>query len=459
MGSLIAANIVLAWAWEDAKGDFAAYVVAAATVMLLGFPASVGAPKILTRIIREGIYSNQIALLRAQLKSAERLLLLSCGVTALLLVAAPPILVGFGSDMGDEKWSALTGHPFLVASWLTTSAFCMAVSHALMGFDDFRTAALIGARSGGVISNLCFLAATAVLWTTDWLSLVAVLWMQVLSNAIALVIGVYSLRKAVGSHPVNDSELAGPSVDSRASVAWLFMESWPNLIVQITSMGILPIELLLLSFMADDEQIADYAAVQRLQEVLASGPTLLTTIVAPFITELFTRQELKKLQLLLRGTATLVAIPTLAFLGLFIIAPVFSLSFTFGPSFVGGALALRIASIGSATACLTGPNGLTLIMVGKQRELLKASITACCAFLAIAPVLIYFWGIVGAATATALVFGTYNVVVTLIVHKEVGVWTFPTFSWSIMQETWRVVRSRPGKRTLGKLDEALTGPS
>lgn len=451
MGALILANVMLAWAWKDAKGDFAAYAVAAATVVLLGFPASVGAPKILTRIIREGVHSKQYALLRARLLNAQWLLLLSCSAICAAVIVAPTLLIWLGVGFSDQKWSALTSHSALVAAWLGTSALCMAISQALMGFDDFRTAALVGARNGGVISNVGFLAISAACWATGSLSLATALWIQSIVNAIALLLGFYWLRRAIHNQVPHASQTEASNVDpAESGVSWLFHESWPNLVIQVTSMGILPVELLLVSSMASDDEIADYTAVQRLQEVLVSAQTLTTIIVAPFITELFTRKDLEKLQLLLRGAATLVAVPTIGFLLLFILIPEWTLRYSFGPTFIGGAWPLRIASLGAAAACLSGPNGLTMIMVGRQRELLKASVAACLIYLAVAPLLIYQFGIVGAAVAVSAVFGGYNIVVTLLIKSRIGVWTTPTLSPRSVMETWRQLKGRRSRPAVEK---------
>ena len=262
-------------------------------------------------------------------------------------------------------------------------------------------------------------------------------------NAVALLLGIYWLQRTIRLQIPHVSPEELSSVPSEASgVFWIFQESWPNLVVQITSMGILPIELLLLSSMADDDAIADYTAVQRLQEVLVSAQTLTTTIVAPFITELFAQRNLQKLQTLLRGAATLVAIPTMAFLLTYIAFPEASLKYSFGPTFIGGAWALRIVSIGSTISCLTGPNGLTMIMVGRQRELLKASISASVIYLLVAPPLIYLYGIIGAAIAVTLVFGSYNIAVTLIIKSRIGIWTTPSLSIHAVVQTFRQLLSR-----------------
>lgn len=443
MGGMILANILLAWAWKDSKGDFAAYAVAAATVVLLGLPASLGVPKILTRIIREGVHTHQYALLRIRMEGAKRLLILSCGVTCAILVAIPPLCRLLGLDLSDDKWNALNLHALLVAAWLGSSALCMVISQALMGLDDFRTAALVGARSGGVISNVGFLVIAFACWGAGVLSLQTALWIQAGVNIVALFLGVYWLRGIIRRQIPHVSQEEMNSVPADVSGAhWVFQESWPNLVVQVTSMGILPIELLLISSMADDEAIADYTAVQRLQEVLVSAQTLTTTIVAPFITELFAQRDLKKLQTLLRGVATLVAIPTLAFLLAYIAFPAEALTYSFGPTFAGGAWPLRIVSVGATIACLAGPNGLTMIMVGRQRELLRASLTASLVYLLVAPPMIYFFGIIGAATAVSAVFGTYNIVITLMIKSRIGIWTTPSLSPQAIRQTARQLLSR-----------------
>jgi O-antigen/teichoic acid export membrane protein len=449
IGSLMAGNFVLARAWEETRGDFAAYAVAAATVILLGFPASMGVPKILTRFIREGIHTRRLDLLEARLSSAKHLLLFNGAAVAAAMIVAPPLLQHFGLLSSSLKWQALTEHAMLTACWMVSSALCLSISQALMGFDDFKSAALVGARNGGVIANVGFLLMISGCWYFDTLTLATALWLQVTANLAALTAGVFFLRRAAAAHlPEHDSRNVTVADRSESGIGWLFQESWPNLIIQLTSMGIMPIELILLSSIASDGEIADYSVVQRLQEVLVGGQTLATTIVAPFITELYALREMSKLQTLLRGAATLVAIPTLACLALFLAFPAWSLEFFFGPAYVGGATALRIVSVGAAVACFAGQNGLTMIMTGRQRELLRASIAASIIYLLVAPPMILSFGIVGAATSISVVFGTYNLVVTLMIKSRMGIWTTPSLSPRAIAETLRQMRRRRAKPPL-----------
>jgi O-antigen/teichoic acid export membrane protein len=442
MGAMLLGNLFLARAWQDSRGEFAAYAVAAAAVVLLGFPATLGAPKILTRIIREGVHTGRRRLLRAQLASANRLMIFSCVAVAVGMIVGIEALRSAGL-LSADKWRALTEHPFLLAAWMILASLGMAASQALMGFDDFRSAALVGARNGGVISNLGFILVIGVLWAADRLTLQSALWAQAIMNLLALVAGIQWMRACMSEQCSADDEQEGAPPASESSMRWFFQESWPNLVIQLTSLGIVPVELLLVTSMVGENEIADYTAVQRLQEVLVAGQTLATTIVGPFVSELYVRRDFKRLEQVLRGAATLVSLPALAFCFAYVVFPRQSLAWTFGPEFVGGAWPLRIACIGATVGCLAGPNSMAMIMVGRQRELLRASIVASVIYFMVAPVFIYFFGTVGAAIAVASVFGSYNIVVTIMVKREIGVWTMASLSPQALRAALRKIRGKP----------------
>ncbi len=439
-GCLFATNVLLGRSLS--VGEFSAYAVAAAAVILLGMPAAFGVPKVLLRSIREGLHADSREALQASWASAWRLMAVSCTVVAAIF------LIGVHVCLGDAiKWTAVRDYSLLTVAWMCLSALLFAIGHALQGFDDFRSSVLVGARNGGVIPNAVTLAAMLVLWPLGRLNLATALAIQVAASAITLVFALRLLRQAmqrVGRLEISVTQThalsaAAASVDG-VNLRWYFRESWPNLVVQITSLGLVQTELLIVSLLTGEHEIAAYAAVLRLMEVLTGGQALATSIVAPFIAELYVKQDLRKLEMVVRGAASMVAIPTLFFLVIFLAFPTQALTYTFGPDFALGAAALRIISIGASISSFAGVNGLTMIMVGRQRELLRALVVAFGFYLAPAPLLIHYFSIIGAATTITLVFGTYNIIVTLMVKKEIGVWTTPAFSPSQVTAAVRMLR-------------------
>jgi O-antigen/teichoic acid export membrane protein len=87
-----------------------------------------------------------------------------------------------------------------------------------------------------------------------------------------------------------------------------------------------------------------------------------------------------------------------------------------------------------------------MIMTGRQRELLRVSVLASLAYFAAAPPLIYQFGTIGAAIAVCLVFGTYNILVTVLAKRRIGVWTAASLSpQAVLEVVDRLREKRLGR--------------
>lgn len=403
--------------------DFSAYTLAAAAVGFLSMPASFGAPRVILRLIREGLATHRPHL---AVNSWRGCIQLVAGASVILTLA---FVIGVSFLENDAKWRGIRDYSLLVAAWFSLSAMCFALAHALQGFNDFRMSVIIGAKSGGILANFLFLVVIAIALPAGRLTLQFALAAQVLLNLLSFVVGWLVLRAAMRPHIAAQPADESPNDNEPySSPLWYLRECWPILLIQLTSLGIAQVDVLLVGWLSNEREIATYGAIAKLGEILAAAQILATSIAAPFISELYATKQFEKLERLLRGIASLVAAPTLLVGVVFMFAPSAILEHTFGRNFTDGALTLQIVTVGSVIATLTGLNSLTLIMAGLQRQLMWLSAVASLIYLILAPLLISHWGIEGAATATALVFGVYNVVVTLMVKNRLGVWTMASFS-------------------------------
>ncbi|HEX6961355.1 MAG TPA: oligosaccharide flippase family protein [Lacipirellula sp.] len=415
MGAVFATNVLLARTLSTA--EFAAYVVAAAAAMFLAMPAAFGAPRVILRLVREGLATNRPRLAAESAWACLRLVLATSAVLAFAFVV--------GAQWLDDahKWQAVREYSALVAAWFVISAICLSISHALQGFDDFRAAALTGAKNGGILPNAFTLGTVVIAAQAGYLTLRLALALQVIAQlftlAYACTVLWRTMRRAAqaAATEASGSELEAPNT------LWMFKESWPILIVQLTSLGIAHVDVLLVSWLSSDSEIAAYSAVARLCELLGSAQILAVAVAAPFISELYISNQLTKLEKMLRGIASLTAIPTLVAAAALLIAPRAALTYTYGPEFAIGATALRAGVVGCCIAVLSGVNSLVMIMTGQQRQLLWASVTASILYLLIAPVMIAVWSITGAAVTTSIIFGAYNITITLMIKSRIGIWT------------------------------------
>jgi O-antigen/teichoic acid export membrane protein len=428
MGAMFAANVVLARTLL--KEDYSAFLAVTSLVPFLSMLATLGNPYIVVRALRghwttpESAGPDRWTILRGALQLT---FFGTVAVSAVMLATAPLL-------PEDAKWVILRQFPLLLCIWFGLSAGCQVCASYLQGIDDFRMAAIVGARNGGVVANFVTAVGVGAAAWIGWLSLQWIIQLQVIGNLAAAACAAivvpatsrWSSSELLKTRPSDAG--SSPIASSLFGPRWYLLEGWPNLINQLIAVALIELDLFWVTCLAPADTVADYGVVRNLR-VLVTAPLLVATIaLAPFVAELYGKGELRRLERVLRGTATLLAIPSLAALGILLAFPREAIAWTFGADFVEAANALRIASIGCIIFVISGNNGLTLTMTGRHRALMICSLVSLGLYLAISPYLISHFGVTGAATAFSAQVVFQNVIVTLWVRKATGIWTVPLFS-------------------------------
>jgi O-antigen/teichoic acid export membrane protein len=425
MGSLFALNVVLARSLGPE--GYAPFLPAASVVPVLAMLATMGVPMTLIRVVRG---SSDPERRRLALRGAAMATIVGCLFATVVFVAAHGIIPA------GVEWRVLRDHQGLVAAWFCMSALCMMAANFLQAEDDFRSAALVGARSGGLIPNVLALLAALGLAAAGMLTLDAALWMHVLAYLCALGAAAWLIARALrrSSHDSERGVLAKSAGPPSAS--WFLGESWPNLLNQLIAVALNELDIVWVARLTDADTLANYGAVRHLRLLVAAPLMVASIALPPFVAELYARGELKRLERLVRAAATALSIPSLIVLAVLLAAPALVLRFTFGAEYETAATALQFMAIGAVTFVLTGSNAMTLTMVGRHRELLVCSISGLVFYLVISPPLVARYGVSGAAAAYALQTIALNVAMTLRVRQLVGIWTIPLLSWKAVREEW-----------------------
>jgi O-antigen/teichoic acid export membrane protein len=324
----------------------------------------------------------------------------------------------------------------------------MVAANFLQAEDKFGTAALVGARSGGLIPNAAALIATAFVAAFGRLSLEIVLAIQLLAYFASLAIAAIAIaavlrRPVAGPRPAADSALPPGPYNAR----WFLFESWPNLLNQLIAVVLTEGDLLWIACFANVETVASYGVIRNLRLLVAAPLMVVSVALPPFVAELYSRRDLVRLERLIRGAATAISVPSLMVLAVLLLAPEAVLRLTAGPDFVSAAVALQVVVVGSCVFVLSGSNGMTLTMTGRHRDLLVCGIGGLALYVLISPPLVMRYGVLGAAIAYTLQVVAVNVATTLRARQVVGIWTIPLLSWrAVRDEAALVLRQLRSRR-------------
>ena len=177
----------------------------------------------------------------------------------------------------------------------------------------------------------------------------------------------------------------------------------------------------IISNFRSDAEVAVYGAVLRLVLLTNMSITIVNTIIPPLIVRL--HADKKRLEQLLRSTATISALPALAVLSIYILFGDWILEVIFGEYYRVGKILLMVMTLGQAVNVLGGSCGYVLIMLGHHYSIMLISITSSIIALGGSLLLVNSYGCTGVAICYAVAIVIQQLIMLVFVRYRCGIWT------------------------------------
>jgi O-antigen/teichoic acid export membrane protein len=180
-------------------------------------------------------------------------------------------------------------------------------------------------------------------------------------------------------------------------------------------------DLVMLGFFRPSSDVGIYRVAAQAALVIGFGLNAVNLVVAPRFARHYARGEMQALQRVATRSARLVLALTLPIVLIFVLVAGPIIALVFGEEYRGGETALAILAIGQLANAGFGSVGFLLNMTGHERD------TACGMGIAVVVnallnlALIPFFGLEGAATATAVTLVLWNVLLWRAVRMRLGV--------------------------------------
>jgi O-antigen/teichoic acid export membrane protein len=419
------------------KEDYGRFVLIESITLLLSILVLGGLPAVSLRMLRGYLVGGDVAGASRVVRAS---LLIMVGTSLLASVAVTAIsCLGQGQILNGVLWQWF---PWILA-WATCSAFLRMVSELARGFEMLGFSYLVGGQSGGFGVNAFVLLCIVVASLLSPLSLLMVLGLQIAVQLFCTIPAIIVLLKLT-THEQTAADSSAMSLSLRRVLA----SSTPLLIQQIVAFGIPEVDTILLGSFASTDETALYGASKKLV-FLAVVPLLLVNhAIQPFVAELHAKRDFARLTAIVRGTATIAALPGLLLVLALILIPDTILSLCFGPDYAAAAISTRILAAGAAAFLVTGSCGLVQTMTGHERSAMWTSLIAGAMYLCAAPLLISKFGILGAAAGTtSLQFLTRFSSLFMVYYHE-KIWTSITVSGTVISQCLSLLlagRSRANK--------------
>lgn len=176
--------------------------------------------------------------------------------------------------------------------------------------------------------------------------------------------------------------------------------SLPLLLVTILNQIMSWTDTLMLGYFKTANEVGIYNAALPLGQFISIALGSILFLYIPIASELYAQKNLQGIKRSYIVLTKWLSAATLPLTLVFIFFPKTTLSFLYGTKYISAANVLQILSLGFFINNVMGPNGATLIAMGKTKFLMYVTVIAAIVNVALNIILIPIWGMKGAAVAT-----------------------------------------------------------
>lgn len=415
-GSRLAATAMLARLLsQEALGAFGlAFSFATSGAMV----AQLGLQQAVVRLVAEAMGSER----QGRARTAIRLVFRYCTLGNVLVAGL--LLLGGGAFLALRVWESplLAASMLAIVVWIVVWSYQVLVSETFRGLQDLRSATLFG----GVITWALAVLLLGALWVVRGAaSFEQIILVIIGSTLVSLAFGGIALQRRVRSLPAGES-LAPGELGSLAFPLWINV---------LTASALTQSDLWILGAFIPKEEVAVYFSATQLVALVSMSLMLVNLVVPPFIADLYARGERRRLERILRNTATLAGIPALAVLLAFVFFGGPILGLIYGPAFRAGATVLALLSLGKLVNVFTGSCGVTMSMTGHHKALMTITVLTSAVTVGGCLLVVDSRGMLGVAGVVCAGTILQNLAMWLETHRRTGMWTH------LSLPRWREVRS------------------
>lgn len=400
-GLIFLAEIILARKL-GAEG-YGLFATVMAWLQVLVIVALLGSNNLLLRFVP--IYSGAAdwSHLRGLLRHCNRIsLTFGIGIAG----AASLLLVTIGQRIStDTRWSFLIGMAIL-----PVAALSLQRQSILRGMHHIAAAL----SPELIVRPLVLMSLVAGLtWGLGKsISAPAALTVNGLAVLAAFLFGNYWLRRAIPANVI----ASPPSVRTHE---WLRIAA-PLFLIAGLQLLIVRLDIMLLGVLSGHEQAGHYAAASRIGDLVVFALASANVIVGPLIAGLYARNDIVGMQHMLATLSKGVMLLTVPLVLVIVLFGRSILGF-FGEDYLSAYVPLLILVCGQLANALSGPVDFVMAMTGQQVKMLQILVLAAGLNLALNLALIPQFGLIGAASATAITTAFWNLYMRYIVRQRLGV--------------------------------------
>ena len=399
-GLLVAMLITRQLSQADAGRYFLLLSLVSVAAVILGGGLNFSVVKLIAEAQAQRRAARALGVIHLSIRAA-----VAAAVLAGVLLALPPIramLVEWLGHDGRLPWVALW-------LWIVATAWQTLLAEIFRGLQNLFLASLFSGAASAVLS-LLLLTASGCLAAVSLSTVVGAIAAATLASATIAVACLWRARKRLGTSVERDARL-------------LWQTSAPLWVTQLTLLVLLQADIWILQAAGDSAEVALYGTAVRMTVLLTLPLTALNAALMPVISSRHALARHAELQRLLRDVASLAALPAalavLAFAGV----GEALLAVLFGDAYRAAAPLMLVLSLGQLVNVLCGSAAYTLMMTGRQRDMMWITIAAGALTIALGLAAVRSHGAMGVALASAIGLALQSVAMWLRVRQTRRLWT------------------------------------
>jgi O-antigen/teichoic acid export membrane protein len=312
--------------------------------------------------------------------------------------------------------NALANVMILVGAWAAAEGIRLTVSETFRGFHDIRSASMLGDPLRSVLLAIGFVVLKLTVDSTSVRTAVVVSLGASLVTCLLAAIFLWPKTRSLRVRA------------RRVAPAMVLGIAIPLTLTDLTGMIVAQGDVWVVGAFRPLADVGVYGAASRLVIMMSLPLFVMNGVVAPMITELWTKGRTKALETMLRGATSLATIPSV--LGFVVVAiaggPIMRIAY--GPRFASGGHILAILAFGVGFGVAAGSCNFALIMTGHHRVV--AVVSAITLVVAVGGEIVgaHVAGMTGIAVASSGSTVFQNVLLTAMAKKRIGIWTQATLS-------------------------------
>jgi O-antigen/teichoic acid export membrane protein len=290
------------------------------------------------------------------------------------------------------------------------------MAETLRGFHDLRAASVFG---DFLVQRLLLVLALAVLWLTAWpVEVGEVLVLALCAALMVLALAAWLVWRRLRALPRRGAPFGTGEILRHGA---------PFLLVRLNAWVTAGADLWLLGVFRPPEEVAVYGAASRMA-LLTSIPLMIcNAVLAPTVAELYSRRQIERLEKMVRAAATMAAALSALVVLMLVLFGDRLLGLAFTDAYRAGYPVAVCLALGHWVNVAFGSCAISLTMTGHQRDVMLAS-TATAAATIIGFYLAAAYGMLAVAGVVSASLVLYNVIVSVIARRRLGIRTWTTLS-------------------------------